>query len=268
MYSVEHQLQELQLIRCSLLRGEVFSFVLPSEDMITWTSLLDVLDSGVDGEIELPTKGTSLCSATFSVKVAGLPVWFEVQVPEGPIERSDVLVRGENISRYQQERWQSIILPRYSNSLRLPLYRFPIYELLSLHLLPRLHDTHRHPQAWRPSEIHSHRPEIFHALLTSHHLISPTKRKLMKGWSSELHVTGFAKVGYPGLIYAEGEKENVEEFVKNMKAMNLAGTQDSDSLNQWRRPTQAANTGDEWVEVQKISEVLELMRKKGRNYAS
>ncbi|KAI6159249.1 hypothetical protein EDD17DRAFT_907587 [Pisolithus thermaeus] len=265
MYSVEHQLQELQLIRCSLLRGEVFSFVLPSEDMITWTSLLDVLDSGVDGEIELPTKGTSLCSATFSVKVAGLPVWFEVQVPEGPIERSDVLVRGENISRYQQERWQSIVSESIAE---VRDSEFPIYELLSLHLLPRLHEYNddKHPSTsagLAPSEIHSHRPEIFHALLTSHHLISATKRKLIKGWSSELHVTGFAKVGYPGLIYAEGEKENVEEFVKNMKAMNWLALRVR-FVEQVAASAQTANTGDEWVEVQKISEELELMRKKGR----
>lgn len=265
MHSVDHQLRELQLIRCSLLPGEVFSFVLPSEDTVVWSSLLDALDNGVDGEIELPTKDGFPCSARFSVRVCGLPVWFEAQIPEGPIQCSDVLVRGENISRYQQERWQSIVSESIAE---VRGGEFPIYELLSLHLLPRLHEYNddKHPSTsagLAPSEIHSHRPEIFHALLTSHHLVSATKRKLIKGWSSELHVTGFAKVGYPGLIYAEGEKENVEQFVKNVKAMNWLALRVR-FVEQVAASAQTANTGDEWVEVQKISEVLELMRKKGR----
>lgn len=264
MYNLEHQLRELQLIRCSLLPGEAFSFVLSPEDTAIWSSLLDALDNGVDGEIEMPAKGTSLCSARFSVRAPGSPVWFEAQVPEGPLQCSDVLVRGENISRYQQEHWQSIVS---QSTAEVRDSEFPIYELFSLHLLPRLHeydgDKHSPTSAGTPSEIHAHRPEIFHALLTSHHLVSVTKRKLMKGWSSDLHITGFAKVGYPGLIYAEGEKENVEEFVRNVKAMNWLALRVR-FVEQVAAPAQTASSGDEWVEVQKISEVLELMRKKGR----
>ena len=60
---------------------------------------------------------------------------------------------------------------------------------------------------------------IYHALLTSHHLISPTKRRNMQAWSSQLRVAGFAKVGYPGVIYCEGAQSSVEEFVANVKAM-------------------------------------------------
>ncbi|KAI6161287.1 hypothetical protein EDD17DRAFT_1588936 [Pisolithus thermaeus] len=224
MCSVEHQLRELQLIRCFLPPGELFSFVFPPEDTVVWSSLLDALDNGVDGEIELPTKEDFPCSAKFSVRVCGLPVWFEAQVPEGPVQCSDVLARGENISRYQQERWQSIVSESIAE---VRDGEFSMYELLSLHLFPRLHEHNddKHPSTsagLAPSEIHSHHPEIFHALLTSLHLVSATKRKLMEGWSSELRVTGFAKVGYLGLIYAEREtrKENVEEFVKNVKAMN------------------------------------------------
>lgn len=265
MYNVEHQLRELQLIRCSLLLGEVFSFVLSPEDTATWSSMLDALDSGVDGEIELPAKGTSLRSPRFAVRAPSSPVWFEAQVPEvGPLQCSNVLVRGENISRYQQERWQSIVSQSIAE---VRDSEFPIYELFSVHLLPKLHeydgDEHPPTSAGTPSEIHAHRPENFHALLTSHHLVSVTKRKLMKGWSSDLHLTGFAKVGYPGLIYAEGDKENVEEFVRNVKAMNWLALRVR-FVEQVDAPAQTTNTGDEWVEVQKISEVLELMRQKGR----
>ncbi|KAG1738668.1 uncharacterized protein EDB91DRAFT_1054485, partial [Suillus paluster] len=34
-----------------------------------------------------------------------------------------------------------------------------------------------------------------------------------------LSISGFAKVGYPGIIYTEGAQENVEEFVANVKSM-------------------------------------------------
>ncbi|KAI6104542.1 hypothetical protein EDD16DRAFT_1637777 [Pisolithus croceorrhizus] len=72
LYELEHRLRELQVICCSLLPGEVFSFFLPSEDTDIWSSLLDALDSDADGEIELPAKGTSRCSARLSVRVPGI----------------------------------------------------------------------------------------------------------------------------------------------------------------------------------------------------
>ncbi|KAI6017457.1 hypothetical protein EDC04DRAFT_478427 [Pisolithus marmoratus] len=265
MHQLDHQLRELQLIRCSLMPGELFSFTLPAEDAAIWSSLLDALDSGVDGEIEPPANDTSLCTATFSIKLPGSPVWFEVQVPEGPIRRSDVFIRGENVSRDRQEHWQSIISQSIAE---VQDSEFPIYELLSLHLLPRLHERNDSlrpsTSPGPPSETHTHHPGKFHAFLTSHHLVSATKRKLMKGWSSELHITGFAKVGYPGLIYAEGDKENVEEFVRNVKAMNWLALRVRFVERVEPVCSQAANIGNEWVEVQKISEALELMRKKGR----
>ncbi|EKM61812.1 uncharacterized protein PHACADRAFT_56794, partial [Phanerochaete carnosa HHB-10118-sp] len=59
----------------------------------------------------------------------------------------------------------------------------------------------------------------YHALLTSHHLISPTKRRNMQQWSAQLHVSGFAKVGYPSVIYCEGSQDQIEQFIANIKAM-------------------------------------------------
>ncbi|KAI6012766.1 hypothetical protein F5J12DRAFT_718279 [Pisolithus orientalis] len=266
MHDLDHQLRELQLIRCSLMPGEVFSFVLPSEDVIIWSSLLDALDNGVDDETGLPTADTPPCSARISIRVPGSPVWFEVRVPEGPILRcSDVCVRGENISRDQQEHWQSVISQSIAE---VQDSEFPVYELLSLHLLPKLHEHNQNlvlpTSTGPPSEIHSHQPKVFHALLTSHHLVSVTKRKLMKAWSSELHIAGFARIGYPGLIYAEGGKENVEEFVRNVKGMNWLALRVRFIEQVEPESGQAASVGDGWVEVQRISEVLELMRKRGR----
>jgi len=69
-------------------------------------------------------------------------------------------------------------------------------------------------------------------------------------------------VGYPGIIYAEGEQGNVEEFVANVKAM------------QWLalrvRFIEPVEVGDNekphgyWAEFQKVGEVLDEMKRIGR----
>jgi hypothetical protein len=107
----------------------------------------------------------------------------------------------------------------------------------------------------------------YHALLTSHHLISPTKRRNLQQWSSQLSISGFAKIGYPGVIYCEGLEDQVEQFVANIKAM------------QWLAlrvrfmepvPTQAASKQESsgqkrtWAEFEKVGEVVEEMRRLGR----
>lgn len=82
----------------------------------------------------------------------------------------------------------------------------------------------------------------------------------MQQWSSELSISGFAKVGYPGVIYAEGAQDNVEKFVANVKAM------------QWLalrvRFVEPVNPGEayerRWTEFQKVGEVVEEMTRIGR----
>jgi len=109
---------------------------------------------------------------------------------------------------------------------------------------------------------------VYHALLTSHHLISPNKRRSLQQWSSTHSLTGFAKVGHPGVIYCEGAQAQVEEFVANVKAMQwLAlrvrfvepvpheGIQDASGNNRERR---------NWVEFEKVGDVVEEMRRLGR----
>jgi len=105
------------------------------------------------------------------------------------------------------------------------------------------------------------RPENYHALLTSHHLVSPTKRKFMQQWSSELSISGFAKIGHPGLIYAEGDKENVDEFVRNIRAMQWLALK-----VRFIEPIEPSqhDPGQRWMEVEKVGEVLALMRRLGR----
>ncbi len=144
-----------------------------------------------------------------------------------------------------------------------------MYELISAHLLPLLHSESLHAVSSgagdRPVADHPTSIEVaYHALLTSHHLISPTKRRNLQQWSSQLRIAGFAKVGHPGVIYCEGGKDNVEEFVGNVKAM------------QWLAlrvrfieplPGKSEESERRWAEFEKVGEVVEEMRRLGRgNY--
>ena len=102
----------------------------------------------------------------------------------------------------------------------------------------------------------------YHALLTPHHLVSPRNRRSLQQWSSDLRISGFAKVGYPGVIYAEGTQGNVDEFVANVKAMQWLAlrvrfVEPIDEVRVTRNESR-------WVEFQKVGEVVEEMKRIGR----
>ena len=152
-------------------------------------------------------------------------------------------------------------------------YRFPIFELVSIHLLPLLHQEAADSindiatQTSVPNSSTVGPVSRYHALLSSHHLISPNKRRPLQRWSSELSLIGFAKVGYPGVIYCEGEKGNVEEFVGKVKAMQwlalrvrfVDGLSENEPLE-----TTGEGQGRHWIELEKVGGVVEYMRHIGR----
>ena len=154
--------------------------------------------------------------------------------------------------------------------------------MISVHLLPRLHEEisdddseslgTRVPGDDVVKTGRSHEECIqcrYHALLTSHHLVSPTKRRNMQNWSSQLSISGFAKVGYPGVIYCEGEKDQLEEFVGNIRAMQWLALK-----LRFMEPVPGAETEiskerekRRWIEFEKVGEVVEEMRRLGKeNY--
>ena len=151
---------------------------------------------------------------------------------------------------------------------------YPVYELISTHLLPLLHDesserdsTQSTEAADLPTEASASESSTrYHALLTSHHLISPTKRRNLQQWSAQLNITGFAKVGYPGVIYCEGFQDQVEQFVANIKAMQWLALKvrfiepvPADNMH-----VLVAGGRRRWVELEKVGEVMEEMRRLGR----
>ncbi|KAF8549774.1 hypothetical protein OG21DRAFT_1478756 [Imleria badia] len=263
-----NQLRELHLIQCSLLPGERFTFVLPPQDLAIWSSLLDAFTDADDQD------------ARFEIHVVGTQTWFEVVLPLctdvtdfAPGTAINVAtwvtisVKGEHVSRDAHERWNAEIRSRTAEIDE--GCAFPVYELL-IQLTASLH------QSRSPSPLSSPAPSstpitaaqpLYHALLTSHHLISPTKRRTMQQLSSQLGITGFAKVGYPGIMYAEGPQEAVEAFVRDVKGMQWLALRvrfvepisDSDLDYGVTRDQDVR-----WVEVSKIGEVLEQMRIRGR----
>ena len=108
----------------------------------------------------------------------------------------------------------------------------------------------------------------YHVMFTSHHLVSPHKRRSLQEWSSSLRLSGFAKVGYPGVIYAQGDRESVEEFAANVKsvqwlALRMRFVEPVDGVEDGSRNDGTRGKGS-WREFQKLGEVVEEMRRLGR----
>lgn len=133
-------------------------------------------------------------------------------------------------------------------------------------------------------------PVPHHALITTHHLLSPTKKKLLHQLSSELNLVGFSKTGHPGIMYATGEKEEIDEWLVQVKSWNwlalrlrIACEPIPDEVLDGPQPKAQSSNGEQrgsdsttgvaksqtkargdWVELEKVSEALDWMKKKGR----
>lgn len=114
-----------------------------------------------------------------------------------------------------------------------------------------------HPPTSRP---------LSHALLTSHHLVSSQKRRSLKEWSEEHSLSGFAKIGYPGVIYCTGYQSDVQEFVSKVKNMQWLAlhTKLIEPLPSEHESTDLTIRRSSWKEVEKIGEVIDEMKKYGR----
>ncbi|KAI0694453.1 hypothetical protein BC835DRAFT_1406453 [Cytidiella melzeri] len=265
----QRTVEELYLLKCSLLSGESLTFEESTDgDAAIWSKCLDSYPEQLEAEgHDYPLPATPC----FRIVLDGGRFWIDVQYPalHSTVVLPIVTVKGDDITRSEQQRWQNIIEEQMAE---VRGSEFPTYELIATYLLPRLHSD---AGASRLHSTDNHCRDVvfpsivtappmryyYHALLTSHHLISPTKRKNMQQWSSQLRVSGFAKVGYPGCVYCEGEQEDVEEFVANVKAMQWLALRVRfvealpEGLEEGRRG---------WVELEKVGEVVEEMRRLGR----
>ncbi|GJE99503.1 hypothetical protein PsYK624_157670 [Phanerochaete sordida] len=261
---LHRQLEELNLLTCSLMPGESLQFTPGS----LWERLLETYADAPDQSLdEAPD------AARFQLRVDDAKLWFDMELPlsypsdDGSVMPS-VFVRGDEISRSEHERWQAIVkdlLDEVRDS------EYPLYELTSGHLLPFLHEEVQLAAQAQPAELEAQPSptsgERYHALLTSHHLISPTKRRNMQNWSTQLNVSGFAKVGYPGIIYCEGFHDQVEQFVANIKAMQWLALRVRFVEPMPKDAVPIAEEGGRrhWAELEKVGDVVEEMRKLGRD---
>ncbi|EMD32605.1 hypothetical protein CERSUDRAFT_68618 [Gelatoporia subvermispora B] len=274
-------LEELHLLKYSLLPGEDITFVPNTDDAAWWETTLDAYSR--DANV-LPA--APLSAPRFELKIDHAPVRFQIELPPSyggelddgtpDVTRPLVSVRGDSISRSEQERWQVLVnetIDELQNS------EYIVYELISAHLLPQLHAAYDNaasgscsPRSTEPKLPQQPRSERYHALLTSHHLISPNKRRSLQQWSASLSLTGFAKVGHPGVIYCEGAQEQVEEFVANVKAMQWLALRvrfvEPAPGDSKQAPSDEPRDRP-WVELEKVGEVMEEMRRLGReNYVT
>ena len=105
--TITQQLEELQLIKCSLLPNEILRFIDDDDDSI-WAQLLD---DYVESNEAIPHRAArGIRPAEFLIKLDGLTkVWLEVRMPDVRGRDALVSVKGDRLSRAEQERWRDVI---------------------------------------------------------------------------------------------------------------------------------------------------------------
>ena len=102
-------------------------------------------------------------------------------------------------------------------------------------------------------------------LIYSHHIISKKKRADMKHLASELRLTGYVKIGWPGLIIIEGNEDQCQQFYDSIRRwawqyLVVRGEMQeevaSDCMDRWK-------CFDQFLEVDDMSIVAEHCRKVG-----
>lgn len=62
-------------------------------------------------------------------------------------------------------------------------------------------------------------------VIWSHHLLATSKRRDIQSWSKDLCLGGFARPGYPGAVFAEGDQDQIDEFVRRLKQLRWQALQ-------------------------------------------
>lgn len=97
------------------------SFVPPSDSADRWTALLQTYSDNSEDVLQRAVHEHELEPARFHVKVEGVQIWFEVELPrayDGGVlalrstdgdERIEVSAKGADLGRVDQARWNAII---------------------------------------------------------------------------------------------------------------------------------------------------------------
>lgn len=110
--TVTQQLEELQLIKCSLLPNEILHFVDDDDSDSIWAQLLNDYEMFVDSNEAMPQGAArKIRPVEFLIRLDG-QVWLEVKMPDlrGESGRNALVsVKGDRLSRAEQETWRNII---------------------------------------------------------------------------------------------------------------------------------------------------------------
>jgi hypothetical protein len=130
---------------------------------------------------------------------------------------------------------------------------YPLSTLVTEHFLPLLQSltTREEPRVEPKSKSKSksdvdskrmtYRPG--HILFSSHHLLAPSKRKNLVSLSSQLGLIGFGKVGYPGIIFAQGDVDDLEEFAREVCMLYVPSTRPTLAHDYLPSPTPRSRAG-------------------------
>ncbi|OQR82445.1 conserved protein with YSHH motif SOme fused to polo box [Achlya hypogyna] len=83
-------------------------------------------------------------------------------------------------------------------------------------------------------------PVVGRRAIYFHHIIATSKRRVVIEWAKELGLGGYSKIGWPGVIIAEGPEPHVAEYIRRLqhlrwKQMVVRGEQVEDDANAPRR---------------------------------
>ena len=195
--------EQIELIRSSLLPAE--QLILTSDE--TPTSLLT---------FEIISK-----ESTYSIHVVEQD---HSDVDEPTLKKFRFQIRSTEMNRDEAlgwEKWVDEVLADHGEEAEETGYA--LSTMITEHFLPLLQSLIKEPEPdvepkpdreGKQRKRTSYRPG--HILFSSHHLLAPSKRKNLVSLSSQLGLVGFGKVGYPGIIFAEGDVDDLEEFSKEV----------------------------------------------------
>lgn len=113
---LSRQLEELSLLKHSLLPGEALIPASPSDHQDGWQALLESWQEDGDTTVtDLERAAHALPPAHFRIEAAGVDVWFELRLGEeyvGPqrgLSQYTVSVKGATLGRADQAAWQAFV---------------------------------------------------------------------------------------------------------------------------------------------------------------
>ena len=79
-----------------------------------------------------------------------------------------------------------------------------------------------------------------------------------------MRLVGFAKVGHPGIMYAEGQRDQLLDWLREVKSWQWLALRVRIAVEPLEHCAENTERHGEWTEYEKISDSLEWLRMRGR----